>query len=39
MRTSSNDAQVFADFEPELVKITDGNMSMLGSAIGSKQHW
>jgi len=36
--TSSNDAQVFADFEPELVKITDGNMSILGSAIGSKQH-
>ena len=36
--SSSNDAQVFADFEPELVKITDGNMSILGSAIGSKQH-
>ena len=36
--SSSNDAQLFADFEPELVKITDGNMSILGSAIGSKQH-
>ena len=33
--SSSNDAQVFADFEPELVKIIDGNMSILGSAIGS----
>ena len=36
--SSSNDIDVFAEFEPELIKIADGNMSILGSAVGSKQH-
>ena len=36
--SSSNNGGVFADFEPELVKIADGNMTILGSPIGSSQH-
>ena len=28
----------FQHFEPEIIRISDGNMSILGSAIGSKSH-
>ena len=37
-RTSVKDNLLYKKKEPEIIRISDGNMSILGSAIGSKSH-
>jgi len=36
--SSNGNCDVFEDFEPEIIKISNGDMTILGSAVGSKQH-
>ena len=36
--SSNGTSDVFDDFEPEIIKISNGDMTILGSAVGSKQH-
>ena len=36
--SSNGPCNVFDDFELEIIKISNGNMTILGSAVGSKQH-
>ena len=36
--STSGNSNVFVDFEPQITKISNGNMTILGSAIGCKQH-
>ena len=36
--STSGNSNVFDDFEPQITKISNGNMTILGSAIGCKQH-
>ena len=36
--SSNGNSDVFNEFEPEIIKISNGDMTILGSAVGCKQH-